>query len=93
MRFKVEAQVGGQKYPLMSIFRIADITRPLMSVSNICDQGLQCFYTADKAVVRNAKGEDVYKFQRRGGLYVATMKLKKPSEPGTSPTPFPSPVR
>ena len=93
MHFNLEAHVGAQKYPLMSVFQIADITRPLMSVSKICDQGLQCLFMAGKAVVRNAAGEDVCKFQRRGGLYVATMTLKKPIEPGTSTAPFPRPAR
>ena len=29
MHLNLEAQGGGQKYPLMSVFQIADITRPL----------------------------------------------------------------
>ena len=59
MHLNLEARVCGQKYPLMSISQIADITRPLMSVRPICDQVLQCIFLADKAIVRNTKGEDV----------------------------------
>ena len=33
MHFNLEYHVGTTKYPLMSVFQIEDITRPLMSVS------------------------------------------------------------
>ena len=29
---------------LNSVFQVAEITRPLMSVSRICDQGMQCIF-------------------------------------------------
>ena len=93
MHLNMEAFVGSMAYPIKSVFQIADITRPLMSVSKICDQGLQCIFMADKAVVKNAKNETVCEFQRRGGLYVATMRLKRPIEPGTNAAPFPRPER
>ena len=93
IHINLEPHAGTQTYPLMSVFQIADITLPLMSVRSICDQELQCLFTAGKAVVRNAAGEDVCEFQRRGGLYVATIKLKKLIEPGTSTAPFPKPAR
>ena len=50
-----------------------------MSVSKICDQGLFCFFSKDKAIIQNAEGRNVCEFQLRGGLYVATMKLKRPT--------------
>ena len=71
--------IGGDKQSLNSVFQIADITRPLMSVSKICDQGLFCFFGKEKAIIQNAEGKNVCEFQRRGGLYVATMKLERPT--------------
>ena len=67
------------KNPVQSIFQVAEITRPLMSVSRICDQGLKATFDNEKAVITNKAGEVVAEFQRRGGLYVTTMTLKKPS--------------
>ena len=94
MHPNLEAQMGGQKHSPMSVFQIADITCPLMSVSKRSHQGSHCTFTAGKAIVRNAKGDGVREIQRRGGLYVVTMKLKKPDSRGTSATPFfPRPAR
>ena len=61
-----------------------------MSVSKICDQDLVCTFDRTKAIVSNEKGEVVCEFLRRGGLYVANMKLKKPTpiDPGST-SPFP----
>ena len=63
---------------LNSIFQVAEITRPLMSVSRICDQGLECLFTKEGAKIMTQKGEVVAKFDREGGLYTATMRLKAP---------------
>ena len=93
VHLNLEAEVLGSKNQLQTIFQVADITRPLMSVSKICDQGLKCVFDKDKATVLNDKGEMVCEFQRRGGLYVTTMKLKRPVEEGISKTPFQRPER
>ena len=77
MHLNMECMIGGEKQSLNSVFQIADITRPLMSVSKICDQGLFCLFGNEKAIIQTAEGKNVCEFQRRGGLYVATMKLKR----------------
>ena len=84
----LEADVNGNKSPLQAIFQVADITRPLMSVSKMADQGLECLFKKEVALVMNNKGEVVCEFQRRGGLYVTTMKLRRPKET-VDPQPFP----
>ena len=50
---------------LHSAFQVAEITRPLMSVSKICDQGLVCIFELDNArVINPAQGnQTVAKFQ------------------------------
>ena len=64
--------------PLQSIFQVASVTRPLMSVGRVCDQGLKCIFDQDKALVVGKDGEEICRFERKGGLYVARLKLKSP---------------
>ena len=64
---------------LKSPFQVAKATRPLMSVGKICDQGHTISFDAEKAIIRNAVGREVARFERRnGGLYTAKMVLKAP---------------
>ena len=70
----LETTVSGKPSLIKSIFQVADITRPLMSVSRMCDQGLSAVFSATDAQIKNKQNETVCTFQRRGGLYVTTMK-------------------
>ena len=65
---------------LTSIFQIAAVTRPLMSVGKICDEGHKITFDNVKAVVVNLSGAEVCRFERsaQGGLYVAKLKLRNP---------------
>ena len=64
---------------VQSIFQVANVTRPLMSVGHICDQGLNVVFDKTSAVVSNKQGTEVCRFTRGdSGLYVAKMKLKAP---------------
>jgi len=68
---------GGNK--VQSVFQIAAVTRPLMSVGRICDEGHEVTFNAVVAVVRDKGGSEICRFERQpGGLYVAKMKLKNP---------------
>ena len=62
-----------------SVFQVAEVTRPLMSVSKVCDQGMRCIFEETHALVVDKKtGKEVLKFERHGGLYVAQMRPKPP---------------
>jgi hypothetical protein len=62
-----------------SIFQIAAVTRPLMSVGRICDEGHEVLFNNVSAVVRDSGGVEICRFTRQpGGLYVAKMKLRSP---------------
>ena len=63
---------------IKSTFQVAGVTRPLMSVSRVCDLGMECRFKKDEALIVNSDGNTVAKFSRVGGLYVARMKLKPP---------------
>ena len=62
-----------------SVFQIAAVHRPLMSVGGICDNGNEVLFTADKAIVRGTDGTELCTFTRTGGgLYVAKLRLASP---------------
>ena len=62
-----------------SKFQIANVTRPLMSVGHICDNGLQVKFTALFAIVTDDKNNEVCRFTRNdNGLYTCKMSLKRP---------------
>ena len=64
---------------IASVFQIAQVTRPLMSVGRVCDEGHSVTFSATTAEVRNKDGKVVGTFRRKdGGLYVAKMRLKQP---------------
>ena len=81
---KLEAEADGGKHDVASTFQVAQVTRPLMSVSKICDQKFTCHFDDQKAVVKDRQGKIVCTFLRRGGLYICKMNLKSPS-PFTRP--------
>ena len=79
MKLDLRAENGKRGRDLKVIFQVAKVIRPLMSVSKICDAGLAVKFTKDLALVIDAKDNEVCRFQRRGGLYVASMKMRNPS--------------
>ena len=82
MHLNLETQVGeGQSRAVNSVFQVADLTRPLMSVSQICDHGYKCVFERDHAMDVTPEGEALCRFEWQPGLYVSKMILK-------SPTPF-----
>ena len=75
----LEAPKGEGSSSVSSIFQVAKVTRPLMSVGHICDQGLNVVFDKLHAIVRNQEGTEVCRFTRGdSGLYTAKMKLKMP---------------
>ena len=69
---------GGHQQELTYDFQVAKVSRPLMSMSRVCDQGLQVLTDAECAKVMDASGRVLARFERRGGLYVATVKIRNP---------------
>ena len=62
-----------------SIFQITKVTRPLMSVSKICDEGMKAEFDSKRALIKDIKtGKVLCVFKRVGGLYIAKMRLKQP---------------
>ena len=80
MALNLEAKTGRDSINMVSsTFQIAKVTRPLMSVGHICDQGLHVVFDKAKAVVSDKDGVEICVFHRgESGLYIAKMKLKQP---------------
>ena len=70
--------LGGSPVNLKSVFQVVEVTRPLMSVSRICESGYSCSFDKDEARITTIAGDHVMTFTREGGLYVAKLKLKSP---------------
>ena len=75
----LESDLAGTKRRHTSTLQVAEFTRPLMSVSRVCDQGMRCIFEDTHALIVNKNsGKEVTRFDRVGGLYVARMKLTPP---------------
>ena len=74
----LQTEAGGEE-PFASTFRVADMCRPLMSVSQICERGHKCVFERNHAFVISANRDTLCKVTNENGLYVARMKLKPPS--------------
>ena len=62
-----------------SVFQIAAVHRPLMSVGRICDNNNEVVFNKTQAIVRGSDGAEVCVFTRQpGGLYTAKLRLKSP---------------
>ena len=80
MLLKMEAPIDdGRDQPIESMFQVADVVRPLFSVSRICGHRNNTMtFDKTKAVVRNPKGKVLMVFKRKGNLYIAQMKVRNP---------------
>ena len=68
---------GNQK--INSTFQVCSTNKPLWSVGKICDSGCEVKFSSDKAVViQKTTGKPICTFQRKGGLYIANLKLSRP---------------
>ena len=76
----------GSAAPVISTFQVAEVMRPIMSVSRICAQGFTCVFDKDGGRVLDKDQKEVCYFKEQQGLYATTMKLKKP-EPFTRQAP------
>ena len=80
MTLLMEAPNGTDRdTPVEALFQVADVVRPLFSVSKICDRGNNTMtFDKEKAVVRNPRGKILCVFKRQGNLYIAQMKVRNP---------------
>ena len=75
---EIHVNLSSNGTPLRSVFQVAEVTRPLMSVGRVCDQGVDCLFKKDYAVIIDEGSREVCRFERVGGLYVTKLDLKRP---------------
>ena len=76
MELNLSEQTGNE---FTSTFQIAKVTRPLMTVGKICDEGYEVVFDKNVAKVVAEDGEVVCQFNRQDhGLYTAKLRLKAP---------------
>ena len=68
----------GESHNIQSRFEVADVTRALWSVGLICDNGLDVKFSAQRALVLDAAGNELCEFQRVNGLYIADVMIENP---------------
>ena len=85
LRFET-TRSDGSSAPISSTFQVAEVSRPIMSVSRICAQGFTCVFDKEGGRVLDKDRKEVCYFKESQGLYATTMRLKKP-EPFTRPAP------
>ena len=64
------------------LFQIADVSRPLVSVSAICEMGNRVIFGRSGGVVQNLRTGRETPFHRKNGIYVLGMWLKNAEETG-----------
>ena len=71
---------GGQADTSLQVcFQIAKVTRPLLSVTKMTEGGdMHVLCKKDEALVLDIHNRVVARFARKGGLYVALMRVKNP---------------
>ena len=68
----------GERVQVELTSQVAEVTRPLLSVSKLCEKGYSCLFTKDGAEVLDEKQKCVAQFKASNGLYTASMKLRPP---------------
>ena len=76
---------GGDEGLSTDSFAVTAVSRPLRSVSRMCDQRYEVLFTGREARVRDPKtGRIVARFPRRGGLYVRNVRIRSGAVPSAS---------
>ena len=57
----------GNKHHITSNFQVADVTKALWSVGLICDSGLDVRFKKHEALILDARGVELCRFERIGG--------------------------
>ena len=85
MSLRLQGEQDGDQL-VNSMFQIADVNRPLMSIGKICDSGHRVVFESGKAeVISKRTGKVVMTFVRKNkGLYTAELILRTPKKSAKS---------
>jgi hypothetical protein len=85
---EVSMRMKGENGNVTSTFQVAPVTRPLHSVSKMCDAGCEVKFTKGSGIVTK-DGKTIATYQRVGGLYVAEFEATDRDSGGTADEPAP----
>ena len=68
-----------------ALFQVADVSRPLMSVSKVCDAGNRVLFGASGGVILNLSTGASTAFEMRDGVYVFPLWVPGPTIMASSP--------
>ena len=72
------------------VYQIAEVSRPLTSVSSTCDRGNWVVYTPKGGFILNCQTGARTSFERRGGIYELDLWMRDEGNSGSSqPSSFP----
>ena len=66
--------------PTEVLFQVADVSKPLVSVSAICERGNRVIFGKSGGVVQNLASGSQIPFYRRNGIYILSMWLQDADE-------------
>jgi hypothetical protein len=64
------------------LFQIADVSKPLVSVSAICERGNRVIFGQNGGFVQNLRTGGLIPFERRNGIYVLSLWMEEGSDAG-----------
>ena len=64
------------------LFQIADVSKPLVSVSAICERGNRVIFGQNGGLVQNLRTGGVIPFERRNGIYVLSLWMEEGTDSG-----------
>ena len=70
--------------PTEVLFQVADVSKPLMSVSAICEKGNRVIFGKAGGVVQNIRTGKLIPFQRENGIYVLSLWMEE-GDQGSEP--------
>ena len=72
------------------LYQIAEVSRPLTSVSATCDRGNWVVYTPEGGFIMNCQTGERTSFERKGGIYELDLWIKdEDMRGGEHPSSFP----
>ena len=70
--------VTAEGNPAAATFQVAEVTRPLCSVTRICDRGNRVVFTSEGGYIENTASGVKTGFSRRNNVYVMEMYVEEP---------------
>ena len=68
-----------------AVFQVADVSRPLMSVSKVCEAGNRVIFGQSGGAISNISSGKTIVFEMKDGVYIFPLWIPCPSFAGSAP--------